>query len=167
MELGERIVQAETLTGSEGLFLGEDAADALLGSEPTVEERLAVPDALHHLHRQHVGTEQLQLVVAPGINMLQETKGLVVAHLLVGDEGHVVDGLCLAVVSPDGESLLCRRERGGDIGIAETIGHVVLLHSLRFLLADLRTSGEEGNEEEQGGLFHLAKRRMKGVGSLR
>ena len=91
------IVEAMSLAFSKNALFGKDATQTLLGTKAGIEEGLPTADALHDFHRQHVGTKQLQLVVAYPLDFPQKLKGTVVAHLLVADIGHVVERLSLLV----------------------------------------------------------------------
>ena len=97
MKLGQSIMETTILPFSKIVFLREDTAEAFLGTKASIEERFTSTYTLHHLHRQHIGTKKLKLVSAEAINMLQEMKGLIIAHLLISNICHVVESLSLIV----------------------------------------------------------------------
>ena len=50
VELSQSIMETVLLALSKGALLGEDTAETFLGTKTSIEERLASPDTLHHLH---------------------------------------------------------------------------------------------------------------------
>ena len=128
VELRDGIMQAVLLPRRKAALLGEDAPQTLLGTETIVEECFPLTDALHNLHGKHVGTKQFQLVATCAMNLSEQIQSLVVAHLLVADVGHIVErfGLSVGVLRREGTGCLGCLKGGGDIGIAQTIGQVVV-----------------------------------------
>ena len=85
------------LSLSKIVFLREDTAETFLGTKASIEERFASTNTLHHLHRQHIGTKQFELVPTEAVNMLQEMKGLIITHLLISNIRHVIKRFSFAV----------------------------------------------------------------------
>ena len=159
MELRECIVQAVLLPGGKAVLLGEDAPEPLLCTEAVVEESFPVADALHYLHGEHVGGEQLQLVAAGVTDLPEQVERLVVAHLLVADVGHIVErlGLSVRAFRREGTGGLGCPEGGGDVGIAQAVSLVVVpFCQHRFALSDRRAGSKSKKEGEEKGTsgFH-------------